>query len=587
VRPSADRMRVLTVATIIMVSFFGMTLVSGTAKASAVSTPGVAAGWTVQDRSINGTFNSVSCPSDDRCVAVGSAGPFGGSGLIGLTSDGGGSWTTEAAPTGAADPLSVTCGSATHCVAVGQGSVILSSHNAGKSWLTSLAPTGVTGLTSVSCASATHCIAVGSQTVAASTVPAVVATTDGRTWTNETPTGAGLPPLSAISCSSANHCVAVGGQLDVPGAGATSLTDDGGRTWVVSTSHLGDASGFTSVSCGSSTTCVAMGETIDLANVTVASSDGGATWAVVTSPGLAGGIDCLSATDCVAVGQTDQSSNTVAFITTDGGTAWSTQSMPLAVTGVVDVSCSSLSACVMIGTHIVTMDGLGFPEAIIAGSTTAFSGARATAITPSVSPTTDFGTVTTYTATVAPLSGSGTPTGTVSFRAGAVVLCTATLVGGSGSCSASNAPRGIDTITAKYGGAPSYFPSSAVASQDVGSISCAHATGSVDVTTYAFTVTLSRCAPVSKENRTGTLTGSIEGGTVVWQPSGQTTVGSLQMLSAPEGLCPKRMSELDVTGIITGGTSTYTVVGDAVTIHGCWNTTTNRVTLAKGTTAAF
>ena len=59
------------------------------------------------------------------------------------------------------------------------------------------------------------------------------------------------------------------------------------------------------------------------------------------------------------------------------------------------------------------------------------------------------------------------------------------------------------------------------------------------------------------------------------------------MFSAPEGLCPKRMSELDVTGTITGGTSTYTVVGDAVTIHACWNTTTNRVTLTRGTSAAF
>jgi hypothetical protein len=73
VRSSADRIRVPTVATVILVSSVGMIIASGTARASAASTPGVPAGWTVQDSSINGTFNSVSCPSDDGCVAVGSA----------------------------------------------------------------------------------------------------------------------------------------------------------------------------------------------------------------------------------------------------------------------------------------------------------------------------------------------------------------------------------------------------------------------------------------------------------------------------------------------------------------------------------
>jgi photosystem II stability/assembly factor-like uncharacterized protein len=586
-------MKVLTVVAVIMVSSVWMAIASGTTNASAVSTPVVPAGWTVQDGSIDGTFNSVSCPSSDRCVAVGSAGPFGATGgLIGLTSDGGSSWTTEAAPTGATDPLSVSCGSATHCVAVGQGTVILYSHNAGKSWSPTSAPTGVAGLEWVSCASASHCMAVGSETGAASTVSAIVATTDGgRTWTNDTPNGVGLPVLLAVSCSSTKDCVAVGGEYTVPGAGAAVTTQDGGKTWGVSASLPGDANIFTSVSCGSPTTCMAIGENSDFSNVTVSSGDGGSTWSAVTSPGLANGIDCLSATDCVAVGQTsdeiDEGSNGLAFITTDGGTTWSTQSMPLPVTEALDVSCSSPSACVTMGTQIVTMDGFGFPEAIIAGSTTAFSGALATTISPSVSPTATFGTATTYAASVAPLSGSGTPTGTVSFAAGAVALCTATLVGGSGSCSASTAPRGIDTITVSYSGAASYFPASAVAGQNVGSASCAHATGNLDPATFAFTVSLSQCTPASKENRKGTLTGSIEGGTVVWHPSGQTTIGSLQTLAPQEGLCRKSLSEFDITGTVTGGTSTYSHVGDAVTIHACLNTTTNRVTLAKGTAAAF
>jgi hypothetical protein len=74
----------------------------------------------------------------------------------------------------------------------------------------------------------------------------------------------------------------------------------------------------------------------------------------------------------------------------------------------------------------------------------------------------------TYSGTVVPTSGTGTPTGTLTFSAGASVLCTATLTAGAGSCAATTAPNGSDTITATYSGDGTYADSLATTSLSVG-----------------------------------------------------------------------------------------------------------------------
>src|SRR3984893_13885501 len=58
----------------------------------------------------------------------------------------------------------------------------------------------------------------------------------------------------------------------------------------------------------------------------------------------------------------------------------------------------------------------------------------------------------TFTATVAPASGTGTPTGTVTFDAGATVLGTGTLNGGMATFMTSGLGAGVHSITALYGG---------------------------------------------------------------------------------------------------------------------------------------
>jgi hypothetical protein len=74
----------------------------------------------------------------------------------------------------------------------------------------------------------------------------------------------------------------------------------------------------------------------------------------------------------------------------------------------------------------------------------------------------------TFTATVSPLAGSGTPTGTVTFRDGIVDLATIPLAGGSATFSTSALALGSHVITVVYNGDATYLTStSAPLTQDV------------------------------------------------------------------------------------------------------------------------
>ncbi|HEU4886936.1 MAG TPA: Ig-like domain repeat protein [Thermoanaerobaculia bacterium] len=82
---------------------------------------------------------------------------------------------------------------------------------------------------------------------------------------------------------------------------------------------------------------------------------------------------------------------------------------------------------------------------------TAASAPTATSLTSSSNPS-QAGESVTFTATVTPLAGSGTPTGTVTFRDGSTVLGTVALAGGSASFSTSALLPGSHSITAEYSG---------------------------------------------------------------------------------------------------------------------------------------
>ncbi|AEU37426.1 Peptidase S53 propeptide [Granulicella mallensis MP5ACTX8] len=89
----------------------------------------------------------------------------------------------------------------------------------------------------------------------------------------------------------------------------------------------------------------------------------------------------------------------------------------------------------------------------------------ATTTTLAVTPTTPaLGTPAVFTAKVAPGSGSGSPSGTITFSEGSTSLGTATLASGSASFTTSSLPVGSQTITAAYGGDATYSGSSSAAS---------------------------------------------------------------------------------------------------------------------------
>ena len=72
-----------------------------------------------------------------------------------------------------------------------------------------------------------------------------------------------------------------------------------------------------------------------------------------------------------------------------------------------------------------------------------------------------------YLTVVTPHSGTGTPTGTISFRTGTTKLCTAVLSGGVAACGATNAPVGTDTVTGTYSGGGGSAKSSGTATLTV------------------------------------------------------------------------------------------------------------------------
>jgi hypothetical protein len=99
-----------------------------------------------------------------------------------------------------------------------------------------------------------------------------------------------------------------------------------------------------------------------------------------------------------------------------------------------------------------------FPSCINGANLTA----TATTVASSGSPST-YGQPVTFAATVAPTSGTGTPTGTVTFLDGAATLGTWTLNNGNANYVTSNLSAGSHSITAVYGGDNSFSGSTSTA----------------------------------------------------------------------------------------------------------------------------
>ena len=403
--------------------------------------------WTSQTvPSTAGELHDVSCPTVSDCYTVGGNGESPGNTVI-ATTDGGTRWTTQTLPSTAGYLDGIACPSPSTCYAVAPGTLVTTT-DGGSMWDNITSSPTFPSMNSIVCPSTSTCYGVGGDTI--------FFTTDSwTTWTSQTEDVAG-GDLDGIACPSLSDCYAVGdggGDSETPVPSSFIFaTTDGGTTWTSQTLPTGAPTTWSptgvatlyDISCPSTTVCYSVGWNGGSSGLTLGTTDGGATWAILsesTATDSVESISCPSTSDCYSTGLNN------IFATTDGGSTWINQSLPQSPNDdTQSIACPSLSTCYSVG-------GNATAGWILTGP------GEATIPSVSVSPSTvNPGQLVTYSATVAPASGSGTPTGTVLFAIGTDTLCggPVSLVAGTASCSDGSAPLGADTVTATYEGDASF-----------------------------------------------------------------------------------------------------------------------------------
>jgi large repetitive protein len=97
----------------------------------------------------------------------------------------------------------------------------------------------------------------------------------------------------------------------------------------------------------------------------------------------------------------------------------------------------------------------------------------------------------------------------------------------------------------------------------------------------AVTMTVSKCAPKSAVNVSASASSLTN--TFTWKTSGETTIEDLEDPTSPgRGGCAKGSVEYDISGVVAGGTSAYTAVGDTISARTC-QSPSGKLSLVKGT----
>jgi hypothetical protein len=335
--------------------------------------------WTVAPPPAGSSYSAlaaVGCAGGTVCFAVGSASSTTTGTLSTLVERWNGTaWVTTPSPTpsGGAVLADVGCGTTTSCIAVGSTvdhtlsmTKAVIEHWDGTSWTMRSYPvppnTTASSLTSVSCTSATFCMAVGSVTTfqASHVTTPLIERWNGSTWSLVTPaatSGSTSGLLQSVSCTSTAFCLAV----DIEGHLAERWN---GTSWIQVTSPdvVGNSIGLAEISCVSGTMCFAVGQGSVDPNNAVALRWNGSTWSLtptasITGAGVFIGVKCLSATNCYAVGD----SGTATLIEHWDGVNWSLMPSPNPTGSVSsqlsDVACPSATPCHAVGDFARRTDG--------------------------------------------------------------------------------------------------------------------------------------------------------------------------------------------------------------------------------------
>jgi outer membrane protein OmpA-like peptidoglycan-associated protein len=266
-------------------------------------------------------------------------------------------------------------------------------------------------LVAVNCFSVGSCVAVGQYTDDSDHVQALVVAQTSGSWSavsvplpNNADTADADNSLDAVSCTSSTDCAAVGGYLaEVP---ASSCVDDdcqepllvveSGASWSAPTAPLppdatsSPATGdiLNTINCSSVGNCVAGGSYVDTHgnNQLALDEDTAGTWSAVVAPlpadassspdtNAIDSVTCTSDDNCVAVGQYDNDTKTEypeGLIETETSGTWAAATAPLPSDAranqpnvqLNDLSCSSSTSCVAVGTYVTSLGDL-HPKALL------------------------------------------------------------------------------------------------------------------------------------------------------------------------------------------------------------------------------
>lgn len=146
-----------------------------------------------------------------------------------------------------------------------------------------------------------------------------------------------------------------------------------------------------------------------------------------------------------------------ATVTPQSGTAKPTGNIQFSLDGAIQsVSLNNNTATITYtphaGTHVLTASYSGDTTFSYSGSSTSFTTIQAVTVTTLNASSTAVAAGSNVTLTANVTSPSTTPTGSVTFKNGVIILGTATLTNGSASITTPTLPAGVDQITAVYAG---------------------------------------------------------------------------------------------------------------------------------------
>jgi photosystem II stability/assembly factor-like uncharacterized protein len=223
---------------------------------------------------------------------------------------------------------------------------VISTSDGGTTW--SHSQLGTSTLTTVSCPSATVCVAAGPASAPASGCQSgdTYATSNaGQSWST-TPTPCFVP--AGIACPSTVRCLLVGAQENGDVQSAAILgSPDAGSTWRPRYALTRTGTQFNAVSCPSVQVCVAVGSS-PLQSV-VRTENGGATW-VTQVHEESGGQSSFLSVSCGSKEACEAGGSATSVGTKDGGNSWSTVSLPSPLTKMTGISCASPMACTGVAT---------------------------------------------------------------------------------------------------------------------------------------------------------------------------------------------------------------------------------------------